>query len=77
MLDMLDFVFKRNYDNGRGERTCNIRQMRIRGVFRTHSNICDGAFFTKINGFEPLIVFAKSSIVDVRLGSKYDFENGL
>ena len=32
------------------------------------------SFFTEIvNGFQPLIIFAKSTIVTVRLGSKFGF----
>ena len=38
--------------------------MEISGVFRTQSNIYDGAFFAKI-------VLQKNSIVDDCLGSKY------
>ena len=45
------------------------------GVFRTQSNIGDRAFFAKIvNGFESLTIFAKNSIVDIRLVSKYASE---
>ena len=44
-----------------------------RGVFKTQSNIYDGAFCNK-NGFQPFAVFAKSSILDVWLGSEYACE---
>ena len=44
----------------------------IRGVFRTHSNIYDGAFWQKkVNGFQTLINFGENAIVDVGPGSKY------
>ena len=38
----------------------------------------DGAFFAKIvNDIKPLIIFAKSYIIDVRLGSKCASETPL
>ena len=48
-----------------------------RSLFSTQSNICDEAFFAKIaNIFKLLSIFAKkSSIVDVRPGSKYSSVN--
>ena len=46
-----------------------------RGLFTTQSDIYDGAFFPKIvNDFQPLIIFTNSSIVDIRLDSKYVFD---
>ena len=48
----------------------------IRGIFRTHSNIYDGVAKI-VNDFYPLTIFKKSSIVDVRLGSKYASVNSV
>ena len=42
-----------------------------RGVFRIQSKSMMGLFAKIVNGFQPLTVFAKSSILDVRLGFKY------
>ena len=40
----------------------------LRGVFRTHLNMWDGAFCEKIvDGFQPLTIFSKSSILHIRL----------
>ena len=40
----------------------------FRCVFRTRSNICDGAFFVKIvEGKKPLTFFEKSFVVDVQV----------
>ena len=40
-----------------------------RGVLRTQWNICDGVFLQKLS--KLLTIFTKSSIVDVRMGSKH------
>ena len=46
-----------------------------RGVFRTQTNTSKMEHFAKIvNGFQPLTIFAKSFILDVRLGSKFTSE---
>ena len=43
-----------------------------RGNYNTVEHL-GGSFFAKIvNGVKSLIIFAKNSIVDVRLGSKYN-----
>ena len=42
-----------------------------RGVFRTQSNICDEAFYEMVKGFQLWTILAKSSILDVPLGSRY------
>ena len=42
----------------------------LRGVFRTQSNIYNGAFLR-----EPLTIFEKNSIINVWLGSKYVSNN--
>ena len=47
-----------------------------RSLFRTQLNIYDEVFFSKIvNSFQLLTIFLKSSIRDVRLGSKYASEH--
>ena len=48
--------------------SCGLR----RDVFRIQSNIYDGAFFAKTINVEKALFSLKNSIVDVRLGSKYD-----
>ena len=40
-------------------------------LFRTQPNIKDGVFNKKVNGFYPLTIFAKHSILDVWQGSEY------
>ena len=45
--------------------------LRGRCVFRTQSNIYDGVFTKMVKDFHLLTIFAKSSILDVRLGSRY------
>ena len=42
----------------------------IRGLFETLLKICDGAFCKISYSAKPLSIFTKSSILDVRLGSK-------
>ena len=44
------------------------------GAFRNPSKIYDGAFLRKDGVFCPSLFSQKSSIVDVRLGSKYASE---
>ena len=43
----------------------------FRGVFRTQQNTYVRAFSENSYGFQALTIFVKSSIVNVRLGSKY------
>ena len=50
-----------------------VRMTPIRGVFRTQSNIYDEAFLKILNGLKRFLL--KSSIIDVRLGSKYASTN--
>ena len=48
----------------------------IRGVIRTQSNIYDGSFLRKqLAAFSRQLFLETRSIVDVRLGSKYAFDN--
>ena len=42
-----------------------------RGVLSNQSNICDGAFTKIFKTLQLLSIFAKSTILDVRLGSGY------
>ena len=48
---------------------------KTRGVFRTHSNMYNGAnLHQQLTAKSPLLFLQKHSIIDVRLGSKYAFE---
>ena len=50
----------------------NIRVDVIRGVFRTHSKICDDAFLQKyLTAFSRSLLWQKGSIAYLRLGSQY------
>ena len=44
--------------------------MLFKGLFMTQSNIYDGAFWRLVNGFKPLTILEKSSMIDVGLASK-------
>ena len=43
-------------------------------IQKAQSNMWDAAFCKIVNGWKPLTIFAKSFILDVRLGSKYLYE---
>ena len=49
-------------------------RINLRGVIKTKSKIYDASFSAKKN-LTALTIFAKISIADPRLGSKYTFES--
>ena len=49
-------------------------RINLRGVIKTKSKIYDASFSAKKN-LTALTIFAKISIADARLGSKYTFES--